>query len=183
MNFKTTDIPPSFLDSTEKKPFSHCVECDRELLKSGENYLIQKTYRGDQVTFEFALCMDCSMRFHEEMSKESREKMTEFFQKEVNMQLRRERYENAETANDYLEYCVVCERSKAECPSHSDMTILQGSQLILSEGTMMICSDCEERYNELLSDKTRDFLDNFTDRHFGVPPEFEDLFKPRPVFV
>jgi hypothetical protein len=40
-----------------------------------------------------------------------------------------------------------------------------------------------EEVNELISEKTRDILDDFIGQHFSGPPEVAEILKRRPVLV
>ena len=57
-----------------------------------------------------------------------------------------------------------------------DKTILSFLPYMISETAM-------DEMTELLSKKTTDFLNGFRDKYFGLPPEFEDIFKRRLILL
>jgi hypothetical protein len=49
---------------------------------------------------------------------------------------------------------------------------------------MLISSEAAEELSELLSQSTKDELDDFVSRNFGIPPELRDLpITTRPILI
>ena len=47
----------------------------------------------------------------------------------------------------------------------------------------MISGEAADEVMQLLSNSTIDILNGFTDEFLGLPPEFKDLFKDKPMLV
>ena len=112
------EIPEEFHSFNTGQPFDKCSDCERELLKSGELYLIEKAFRqyegysAKDVIFEVAICMHCLERIKNELSKESIANMTLFFQE------MRPPNEQLLIDGNTLSQCLMTGRKKEELPSY-----------------------------------------------------------------
>ena len=78
-------IPKDFYDF-EGNAFTHCKNCQIDLLNPAQAYTIEKAVKvypeglGEQVIFEHAICLSCSKQLSEEISKESKERLQNYFE-------------------------------------------------------------------------------------------------------
>ena len=67
------------------EPFRVCLECEVNLVASGDPYVIEKAFRvypgfgTTDTIFEYALCLPCMERLYESYSKESRRAIEQYF--------------------------------------------------------------------------------------------------------
>jgi len=52
-------IPHQFHSFETDSPFTHCCDCNCELVESAQMYMVQKNYDGDECVMEYALCSNC----------------------------------------------------------------------------------------------------------------------------
>ena len=84
-------VPDVFHSWYDKGPFSHCMICSRYLLVDAAQYMVEKAFVGDEVVYEYALCLKCCEGLREELSRESMQRITAHFDERVDLQQRRVR--------------------------------------------------------------------------------------------
>ena len=185
------DIPDLFKTHNEKKHIDHCIMCDDYLLEDGKNYLIEKAikkYPDFEVAdciFEYAICFDCAQKMQENVSKESLEQMNNYFESHVNFADRSMNLykENKFEAGEWLDKCVVKGTEKNDCKEYQVYGHFVGNQMIYSVFPYMISNTAIEELTELLSQSTKDEMDDFINNNFGLPPVYKDLLKDRPLVL
>lgn len=189
------DIPPQLFDSETNSPIRFCKICGKDLIESQSDYLIQKSFRRfpehrlDEVLFEFAICSECNRKMHNELSEESKKMMEKYMEEEIHHADPMERMMklSSEEKADFREltgHCAVTGKSLDELEEYTIIAQGKGSRLVLGILPLTVSYEAQEGLNELLSQKTRDFLDGFTKEHFSGPPGIEELIGPRrPMFV
>jgi hypothetical protein len=58
-----------------------------------------------------------------------------------------------------------------------------GKKLVYDLFPYAVSGEVMEEVNDLISEKTREILDDFIGRHFSGPPEVAEILKRRPVLV
>jgi hypothetical protein len=58
-----------------------------------------------------------------------------------------------------------------------------GKKLVYDLFPYAVSGGVMEEVNDLISEKTREILDDFIGRHFSGPPEVAEILKRRPVLV
>lgn len=153
-------IPPELHSFYEDRPFHTCTRCGEGLFDFKNGYRVSKIFKGEEVIFEYALCVPCLQNMMEESSEESRQRLYEF-------QTSRLR----QVAG--FDECALCDREKE--PSTSTEYGLVG--ICLGEAIVeanKICGLCMGEMGELVSKKTRESWDRFVEENFpGVPVDFE----------
>ncbi|MCU4176661.1 hypothetical protein [Carboxylicivirga sp. N1Y90] len=185
-------IPPIFYPEGSDKPFCNCKVCGKELMESGEPYLIEKAYGQDlekekrQVIFEFVYCFDCVQEVHETLSVESRVKIAEYMKQNTNLEQRDAELKKHELfdVDIWLHNCVVKNQSIDEVKEFQIYALCQGGDLLFHQAPYMICGDAVDEIAGLLSNKSLDILNDLMTDLIDLPPEFSELFKTRhPILI
>lgn len=188
---KTIDIPAIFFSDETKQPIMNCLVCGKEVMSSGEPYMIEKViknYRGSEVRstlFEFAICYKCAEATRKSLSKESLQRITHYMLANVNFEKRKSSFyeqESFDTA-DWISNCIIKGKSRASVGEYHLFAQCSGNQIVFDMMPYMISFEAEDEMHELLSGKTKGEMDDFTRRFFDLPPELKDIFKDKPVMV
>jgi len=175
------EIPEVFQNSITKKPFEHCLSCNKYLLEDGTPYLIEKAVRNykehkvTDVIFEYAMCMDCMESMRDAVSKESLQRMEEYFLSQVNFLERQLQLLNNETLDidPWISKCMVKETPREELDEYQLYCQCDGKNMVFTYMPYMIGGEAIEEMAELLSAKSRGEIDDFMDNNFGLPPELK----------
>jgi len=174
-----------FYPFLEDEPFQTCTVCARDLLGKGGDYLIEKTFKGTEVVCEYAMCMKCAEEMSTELSAESMLRIRAHMEERVDLLARGKRL--TETSPDHvqpwLETCVLTETRQEDADVYHICGHFHGKSLVLSIYPFMICGAAMNQMAVLLSKKTRETLDDFTDKFLGMPPEYKELFDDAPVLL
>jgi len=157
--FKPTGpIPEDLHSAYERGPFRACVHCG-EVLTDGRVYEIQKVFRGTEVVFEMAVCHSCGESLSREFSEESLERVQTFLV-------------NNFKPSTKAEHCNFCGFPRGLFENYTLLGACRASSLLVP--SIVICNDCSEKLQEVLSKKTRDANDDFIRDHFpGVPADLD----------
>tara|TARA_R110002050_G_scaffold147559_4_gene273417 strand:- start:66 stop:614 length:549 start_codon:yes stop_codon:yes gene_type:complete len=170
-------IPSSLYAEDNQQAHQHCKICGVNLLEV-DTYGIQKVYKNypdqeeAQVLFDFALCMPCMESARAELSQESRQRI-DLFMREKMMDLAlagispSERYHNHQ--------CTLSGKDLNEAHDYQVIAICQSDNLV--ESPIYISDVILDEIQELLSAKSRDELDRFTENNLDWPPELKALIK------
>lgn len=174
-------IPEKFNNSLEEKPFSHCKLCDKELLESNSEYLIEKAYKrfpeggGEELLFEIAICLECAMNMRSTLSKQSLANVQQFFFKK-GMERRQQLVDPESFAENPLRECLLSGKPFEETREYQIYAHCRGGDISMDGGYYMLSDEIIEEMQSLLSKETRDELERFSDDNLGVPPELKKLF-------
>ncbi len=157
-------VPKVFHSFYEERPFRCCTSCGETLDDLGEPYQVTKTFHGEEVILEYAMCHPCQQDMLEELSEESVEKLSQF-------QIER----SLEPNNDpdlgiyRCEFCLNSrEDAKGNRQHYSMAAICFGPSMV--ERPIFVCESCMLEMNERMSEQTRRRWRDFVDNHFpGVP--------------
>jgi len=176
-------IPHDFKDF-EGNSFTHCVECDKDLVHSNEPYLIEKALKPGDVIFEYAICMPCASKLNEKISEESRKVLDRFFRK-MQEPLENRMRSNLEDGDESLgiENCLLSGKATADLREYQIFGMFIGDQMVQGPYPYALDTAVLEELHDELSNETKDILDDFGDRHFDWPPELKELLKPKPVLI
>ncbi len=151
------DIPENLHSVYLEGPFTNCISCDKDLISSPQPYEIEKVFKGKEVVFEYAICLDCGKNLMKEFSKESSAASEEYMVKHY------------QPSSDWEE-CHLCQSSSEEFSEYSVRAMCQGSQML---AFIVICHKCMEKMQELISEQTRKTMGDFIENNFpGIPAEF-----------
>jgi hypothetical protein len=157
-------IPPELNSAYEERPFQHCTACGESLADFPGGFQISKAYKNGECVMEYALCDHCRAKMIDEFSDESKNRLAKFQDDHVHL--------------DYgLAHCAVCGRSRIEGPM-SDFVITGICADTSLHHSLLMCGDCGDGVQELISQKTRDTWRRFVDSHFPGPPPGDSLPEP-----
>ena len=171
--FWQESIPPELFEEESKEQHRHCKICSKDLM-DGEPYAIQKVLKNyddedkPQVLFDFALCQTCLEEARGELSLESRQRIDAFML---------EGLQNLEDAHETTHHryqskcCTLSGQALSEVDEYQIMAICQGDQIL--DSPICLSDKMLEEIQALLSDKSRDELNRFTENNFGWPPELK----------
>lgn len=188
-------IPRVFYDSIGAKPFETCQVCEKPLLETNADYIIEKVYRKNIATgkieafFEYAICFDCAMKLTSSYSKKSKENLQRYFLENINASLQQHQHKELKDeleVQEHLSRCAITGKQVTELDEYQLIGQFSGKHM--KEGMMpyMISADSMDTVSDLLSEETLGEIDDFTGKYLTGPPEFRDFFKSpkrRPILV
>jgi len=188
-DFRITSIPPIFYSDLTSNPFNKCVKCEKELLESGESYMIEKAIREDKemgvknTIFEYAMCMECASAMSKKLSQSSMMNLAVYYQKNVDFNNRRRSLENSKEVGDWINSCLIHGEPPGKSGEYQIYAECMGNNIVLGDYPFMIRGEALEELIELLSAETLDELDNFKDDITSGPPEYREIVKSGPRVI
>lgn len=188
---KYVEIPSVFYSTETGKLFKRCADCERDLIENDLDYVIEKAvkrfpeYKATDTIFEYAICLECHQKVRQSLSEESIRRVEAYFSEHVDLFKRMQTLIDNPSLNvdDWISHCMVKEIPVNELREYQLFGHFKGNRMALSYLPGILSIQSLEELSELLSKKTRDELGGYMDRFAGVPPEFRELFTPRPAFV
>ncbi|UTW60923.1 hypothetical protein KFE98_12915 [bacterium SCSIO 12741] len=182
------DIPADFHSYSEEGPFHQCQVCEKELLHSNEDYFIEKAMKRvnsttEYVVYEYALCTSCAETLQEKMSEESRLAIKRYMWMQANPMMLQQRMEGNGDWKEKAGSCLIKGTPKEEVGEYTLCGYFRGNKLLVREFPYMISFEAMDEISELLSEETKDEMDDFKNTYLGGPPELEELFKGKPLLV
>ena len=188
---KYMSIPKIFRKDATGGYFETCISCECNLLEEEVDYLIEKALKpydglnSYSTVFEYAICWACSEKMRMTLSQESKANIAKYFDQHLDLEERRKRFE--ETPLDVERWLGTCAISHAPVSELKEFQIyghFQGSDMIFHHYPFTLSGQVMDELIHLISNKTLDDLQNFTDQLTSGPPEFADLLKSGPrVFI
>lgn len=184
-------IPKIFQADATGGYFEKCISCECSLLNDQVDYLIEKAFKAYDglnnyaTIFEYAMCWSCTEKMRQTLSIQSRTNISRFFERYTDLEGRRQQFrEKSSDINQWLGRCAVSHVQAHDLKEFQIYGHCQGSDLILHHYPFMVSGQVMDDLIQLISNKTLDDLQNFTDELIGGPPEFADLLKTGPrVFI
>ncbi|MBV7441692.1 hypothetical protein KRX57_09685 [Weeksellaceae bacterium TAE3-ERU29] len=163
-----------------EQPFETCNVCGNSL--QDQLYFVEKAYQKNKengqffVVFEFAICSNCRMDMLKGISNQSLTKM-QMYMHDYTPEI-----ENPEREIDFNTCTFTKEPLQNYDEYHMVATISKDKYYIppvIMGGKIM------EEYQELLSDKTKGFYDDFYNDFVDIPPALAKILKAdkKPVFI
>lgn len=154
--------------------FEQCSICEKSLIK--DLFFVEKAYQrnlngeGFFILFEFAICQTCKQELGLQLSKES-------FQKMQNYLLAHQAQIQKNTQKESAEICSFSGRELSGGEAFHQVFMIQngtplGAPISMSDVIM-------EEYQALLSEKTKDFFEEFYHEYIDVPPAMARLLNPK----
>jgi hypothetical protein len=175
MNY-SIDIPKIFYSSKDDKPIMHCAMCNQLLVLGKEPYIIEKAFKKDKITnqieviFEYALCNTCQKKSSKELSSQSVKNIQMYFDLYVDFEKRQKelllptKFEFSEC----IKNCIITNKPVSEYSEFQIGGSFFRNQLLLDNLPFAIGEKAIDELQEVLSKKTRDYLDGFKDRVLPV---------------
>jgi hypothetical protein len=176
---KAIDIPSEFFSFSSGTLFERCVECDKYLLEDNSEYFIEKAikkydgFSAQDVIFEYAICVKCAESMRKTMSTKSLTSMEQYFTTKIDITQRMNLV--AANPNDpisWMDECLFSGTKKTSINEYQIYAHCNGNKLNTTQMPYMVSGAVLEEISGLLSPETLDELDDFSNRHFGPPPEF-----------
>jgi len=147
--------------------------------------MIEKAFRGTEVIFEYAICFPCCQNLHKDLSAESLQRLRSHFAEHVDLEERGKRLLSTCRGKfePWLQHCVITGTPRDQAHAYHIIGHCEGDELVLMFHPFMICEAAIIQMGRLISKKTRDALDNFTDQYLGMPPEFKEVFNDAPMLL
>jgi hypothetical protein len=183
-------IPEAFRSSETGGLFDRCLMCNQYLLDEDTPYMIEKAVKQHpemnvvEPIFEYAMCMPCAMKMHEAMSVESRERISAYFQANVDFEKRYVDllYEKNDVSK-WIDQCVVKKTAIAHSGEYQLVAQCQGRSLLFTAMPFALSLAAMEEMTSLMSAKTLGEIDDFIGQYFSGPPEVAALLKKKFVLV
>jgi hypothetical protein len=157
-------------------PFEKCIGCGADLLTSNHYYVIEKVFRGSQVIIELAMCLNCrSDQSDGGMSETSALRMQEFLKDKIDVQRRMElmaTVNDSDSLDPWLERCILSDRPSQMFREYQLVALCRGPWIQRDFYPALISGPSIEALSDLLSEPTRDWMDDFIGSNFGMPSEF-----------
>jgi hypothetical protein len=175
MNY-SIDIPELFYSSQEKRPIKCCAICGKILISANEPYIIEKAFKRnaltkkDELIFEYAMCYTCQQNASKELSEESLKNIKMYFDLYVDFNKRQEKLGKPDNFKfaDCIKNCIITNKPLGHYSEYQIGAYFYRDRLLLENLPFAIGQQAIEELQELLSNKTRDFLDGFKDKIFPV---------------
>ncbi len=179
---------PKILHSVEKDmPFNKCLKCGTDLLTSNHHYVIEKVFRRNEVIIELAMCLNCrGNQCDEGMSQKSADTMKAFVQEKIDFRQRLElmsQVNDIDSIDPWLERCILSDRPSQMFSEYQVVALCRGPWIQRDFYPAFISGKSIEEMSDLLSEETRDWMDDFIGDNFGMPSEFCDSPTFSPVFM
>ncbi len=185
-NSQYKEIPKAFHSFENEGLFTHCIECERELLKGDCDYVIEKAvrnyqgFKAEDVIFDYAICIDCAIEIQKRMSKESMQKIQEYMQVQLLKGQRELQNRDLTDVDGLYSKCMFTDEDKSNCEEYQVFAFCRGDKLNLQMPPYMVSGPILDEISELLSDETRDELNGFFNKHFSPAP---GMFNPDPRLI
>jgi hypothetical protein len=186
-NYKLQEIPKEFYQDAEQERFCNCTFCGNDL-DDQQPYMIEKAFKTNSNTgvkmtlYEYAICMSCSMKKMEAMSKESVQNIQMYMQEHVY-----DKWNSDEVAEDYKDKLLECPatgNSIGDLQEYNYVGQFIGNKMMVGVFPMAIDASLGDSMQDLLSESTKKEFDDFMDTITGIPPELKELFKSKkPVLI
>ncbi|MEJ2544515.1 MAG: hypothetical protein P8Y99_10650 [Calditrichaceae bacterium] len=191
INPEDLKIPKIFYSDASGKPFDRCLDCNKDLLKGNQEYVIEKAfkkyidYEANDTIFEYAICIDCAEKLFMSFSESSRKAIEGYFEQHVDIeaQLKKAADSDAFNLNDHLNKCMIKSLPIEDLQEYQMVCYCRGDQISMLRPPYMISGEAADEVMQLLSNETIDILNRFSDEFLGLPPEFKDLLKDKPMLV
>ncbi len=183
-------IPSIFYNSVTQKPYSNCLICGQSL--ENQSYRINKVFRQfpefgvTETMIEMAICEKCVHDPIFKISKDSEIVIMNFFN-QIDFLGRALEISQSEEANNpekWIERCIITDLQRSELTDYQIMgKVSADGKLVLDAELFMMSGQAIEKLSEQLSPETRQDLEDFTGKYFGIPPELLPEDQPKLILV
>ena len=166
---------PKLLHSIDG-PFKKCLVCNCDLDET-PMYAIDRMFVGKEPILECAICVSCQLSLNNELSEESKQRITAHVEERVDFEQRSGLLmeQGKFTIDEWIDECILTGKKRSECRSYAIYGACCDNFLLLFQLPYMVSDEGFEQIQKLVSKSTRDRLQDFNDEYFGMPPEFSDL--------
>jgi hypothetical protein len=163
-------IPEELWSFETGAPMQCCALCDCDLFEPGRNYLVEKAFKGSEVIFEYAMCLDCRDKLQGELSLQSRKLIQNYFEEHVDLEARRMECLKAYGLDysKWVQQCLVKHKPRSECTEFQVYGWCVDRDLVFTGFPYMLSSDCIDDLLELISEESMGAINDFSEKIFGV---------------
>ena len=178
-------VPKVFHSFQKDAPFDRCLICHTALLVEGVGYMIEKIYKGTEVIVEHAICLKCCLEKREELSRESRTRIDQYFDRHIDLNRRRRQMLQTGPADveSWISHCLITGKHIDQTGEYQIYAHCDGRHMLFSGYPFLISAQVLSQLQELLSQKTRDVMNDFIGEYHGLPGEFIDNFDNSPMLL
>ena len=178
-------MPEVFYSVQKEAPFDRCLMCNTALLDEGVGYMIEKIYKGTEVIVEHAICLKCCLSKREDLSRESCTRIDQYLEQYIDMTRRHLEMQKSEQADaaSWISNCIVTGKHIDQVDEYQIYAHCDGEHLLFSGYPFMISAEVLSQLQKLLSQKTRDVMNDFIGDYHGLPGEFTDIYDNSPMFL
>ncbi len=175
----TIEIPEKFYSEKTGGLFSECSLCENPLAE-GDSYVIEKSYKRvkknakPELIFEYALCHRCQENLKSELSEKSIQNINMYYKLYVDFEKRTEKImSNSNKSVDiWISNCIITGTPIEEEEEFTIGGLFYNHKLVLDAMPFALSSKAIYEMQEILSKKTKEFLDGFQNEIF--PPEIRE---------
>ena len=184
-------IPEEFYCFETHQPFTECLVCSKDLTKGDTDYFVEKAIKNypehqvDDVVYEYAMCWNCAQQMNGQMSEDSMQKIQAYFAEHKNFMDKMMLHQSGQAlgSSENLKSCVITEEPAEKLSEYMIYGHFRGDKMVLTTMPYLLSGQIMDEISDLLSNETLGEIDDFMGKHFGGPPELEELWKTRrPVF-
>ncbi|MCF6242621.1 MAG: hypothetical protein L3J74_14905 [Bacteroidales bacterium] len=173
LNIPSIEVPKVFFSEKTNRPFNKCSMCGN-LLNEFELHFVEKAFgksinsKEHELIFEYALCSECLESTREELSEESKNNIEMYFKLYVDVAERNKKLlsKNHIDLNSWIGKCIITGKPVSEEKEYVIGGAILGNRLILNVMPYAVSEKAMFEIQELLSKKTKDFLDGFQKKFF-----------------
>lgn len=166
-------IPELLHNEDNHAPHQHCRICNKNLMEGGL-YAIQKVFKNypgeehPRALFDFAMCEQCMLEARSELSMESRMRIDQFM-----LEALKKLEDTGEDPSDRFKQgqCTLSGEALKDCREYQVSAVCEGDQIL--ESPICLSEAMLEQIQSLLSEKSREELNRFSENNFGWPPELK----------
>ena len=187
---RVSSVIPKIFHKSDGGLLENCIMCNRCVTRPAQDYFIEKAFRfipsikKREVIFEYAMCIPCAEAMRNELSTESKSRIELYFKQNVNFENRSSLLQPKRAPfSKWINKCLIKNEDLFKSSEYSIYGHAYGKRLVYGLFPYAISGAVMEEVNELISEKTREVLDDFIGNHFSGPPEVAEILKRRPVLV
>ena len=178
INPEDLKIPKLFYSDASGQPFDKCIDCNKNLLKGSQEYIIEKAFKK-------YVDYNCAEKLFMSYSESSRKAIENYFEDHVNIESQLSKLAGNDdfVLESHINKCMIKGLAIEDLQEYQMVSFCRGDRLSLIRPPYMISGEAADEVMQLLSNATIDILNRFTDEFLGLPPEFKDLLKDKPMLV
>jgi hypothetical protein len=163
-------VPETFWSFETSEIFRTCSLCGSSLTDEGNQYLIEKAYKKDEVIFEYAMCFLCRTQAMEDLSVLSLKRIAHYFEEHVDFEARWQHLKDQEKSNldAWLSHCLIKGTPIKESPEHHICGHFMDLNLLQDVLPFALSQEAIEEIAGLLSKETLGIMEDLSDKLFGI---------------
>jgi len=177
-NIPSIATPKLFYSEKTGQAFTECSMCGNKFTEY-DTYIIEKAFKKElsgkhEMIFEYALCQNCMDNMRTELSDESLKNIEMYYKLYVDFEKRNEKLLSKShfDLTDWISNCIITGNSIDQEEEFTVGGMIINNRLILNGMPFALGQKAMYEMQEVLSKKTKDFLDGFQKEIF--PPDVRE---------